>query len=1502
MWRRHVLGVLASAATVGVTAGLHAAEPGLLGWWRFDEGRGDVAGDSSGRGNDGDVYHADWVRGPFGTALRLNGEGAHVAIPELADLDGSDALTLEAWVYWEGTGRYPNIFTLGRWCPGGGLMFVSDRGCSFRLGRPGHEGWHRMRDWQEVSAALVSDFELGRWYHLVATFQRPVIRTFLDGKEVGQATWDFPVGCQGDVTIGKWSNDVGHHGLVDEARVYGRALSSEEVAAHYAAGAHGRAEAEGEPYAVIPDVVSDEPPALAMENQLARLTFDKRLRITGVLDVKTGVNLLARSSSWMTLRASGRNLRPSAFTHEGGRLTVEFGDGKAEAVVSVEARGRYFVFEVLSVEGEEVEQLTFISLLAKPSERVHAMPGLAADEKHALCLRCLNLEAQPAVGGSPPALRASCSTTYGMEGARAALVACPTPVLRPVLKDMARAEGVVYSELGGAWALDAPSNRASYMFTSGLSEANVDEWIDMARTACIPYLHFSGWYRSQGHYEPRPDLFPNGRAGLKAVIDKIHAAGLLAGMHTLTGCIQPRDSFASPRPDARLSRDRVLTLAADVGKGDVDIPLVEDPAGLDTVWNYSSHGNVVRIADELVQFRGLKTEPPYALTRCTRGAWGSEAQAHGKGTPADHLFVRYTAFQPDEKSTLVDEVAECIANTVNECGFDLIYHDGAEGMPARAYGAAKMRTAIVERFRRPIRVESSWSGLHHCWWFHSCVGAWDHPLWGLKRCIDQHCESNVRYQELSLMPAQLGWWAILGPRSHHDAERPDEVEYLCAKALGHGMSMSFQTLTPASNPWNARQGEYLRMIGRYEKLRLSGYFDEAVKARLREPRQEFRLTQADDGEWQFSPTEYLTRKVVLSDVARRRWTVANRFAAQSAGLRVQALYGAVPYDDPSGVVVAELGREDEFSGVSAAAGVKGSFAITDELVKAGQSSARFTAVNESSEPTSAWARVGKVFSPDLDFGACAALGLWVHGDGKGEVINFQLRSPRLYHGAYDEHIVTVDFEGWRYFELLLRERDAGRHYDFKWPYGWAMSICRAPLDTRHVSELNIYYNNLPRGEDVTCHISPIRALPVVKTTWANPAVTIGGRRIVFPVTMESGQTIEYRPGGGCTLRSETGAVVSRVEPEGHRPELAAGDNVAELTCETEAGPTPRAEVTVVASGEPLRGVAPGKQSLKRRLRRLDDHYLSLSAGGDVAFVRQDRQDVRRFDEDGTWSVVNETDMPEAIVELRLRVGRATPGTEYDSGISIEEFEDASAFSDQATAAPMVLGPRRRGLAKEGVTVSATCSADGGRTGRSCAVLRAESTLNDRSGWAAAVRKLPSPVDLSAAKALGVWLKGDGKAAWLKLQLRDAGGGRSDYYAGLDSNTWRYCELAEPAVGRVDMSRVAAVVLYLVSVPAKGTATCWVGGLRGLRSLPTRRVANPRLSIGDAAIGFPVTLTPGDSLVLRPPGACQLIDRAGATRALRVTGSLPNLPPGVSSVRFGCDGGLSNEVRVTMTRK
>ena len=90
---------------------------------------------------------------------------------------------------------------------------------------------------------------------------------------------------------------------------------------------------------------------------------------------------------------------------------------------------------------------------------------------------------------------------------------------------------------------------------------------------------------------------------------------------------------------------------------------------------------------------------------------------------------------------------------------------------------------------------------------------------------------------------------------------PEDMEYFCGKCLGWDWSMSLQGVTAGPTPPNARQNEYLTMLGRYERLRLERYFTEDVKARLRTPKEQFRLAQDDKGNWQFRPTDYLAHKV-----------------------------------------------------------------------------------------------------------------------------------------------------------------------------------------------------------------------------------------------------------------------------------------------------------------------------------------------------------------------------------------------------------------------------------------------------------------------------------------------------------------------------------------------------------------------------------------------------------------------------------------------------------------
>ncbi len=938
------------------------------------------------------------------------------------------------------------------------------------------------------------------------------------------------------------------------------------------------------------------PAPIVWENEYIRYEVDSAGRNQSFLDKTSGREqlILERPGWFLSIRKAGRDYTPSQCQWADGKLSAQFDKAQAQLVLAIRCQPKYLLFEIQSAT-EGIEEVRLLNLWLRPGAETSGIAGLAMDEQFAVAVRALNLKgiahvgAQPStvlagVSGKKPkgsagveaeklppriaTLSASAYQKYGLAGAKLALVACPTAEIRKNLQEMLEKEDAVRSRLGGPWALDAPENRGSYVFAT-VSEADVDAWIKLAKQAGLAQIHLISWEKSLGHYEPRQDLFPHGIEGLKTVIDKIHAAGLKAGMHILTGCISPHDPWVTPVPDPRLAVDVRFTLAEPLDEKQDRIITGEKPENLDTIWAYGGRGNVLRIGQELIQYSGLAQEPPYGFTGCRRGAFGTKPQTHQKGQPAEHLFVRYGCFLPDENSTLVEEIADVVARVFNTCGFDMIYMDGAEGMPGGWYGISRMREAIYKRLQRPVLVEAScWD--YHSWAFHSRLGAWDHPNWGLKPFIDMHCRSNETYRKNTLLPVQLGWWAILGPSRDHDAQLPDEFEYLCAKALAFDMPMSFQGISPGQKPWCARQEEYVEMLGQYERLRLTGQVPQAVRDRLKQEGQDFHLEIKPDGSWQFRPADYLAHKVTTAIPETAAWTVQNRYAQQPLRLRIQALYSVEPYDSPKAMVLAPFAAEGEFGQPAGAPGVSAEIGLSNEQVKVGQRSGRLTAKNQGDSMRGAWARLTRPFQPPLNLGSCDALGLWVHGDGQGALLNLQLTNLPQFWETADEHYIKLDFTGWRYFELPLRERDADDFHKYVWPYGHYYAVVyRSPLIRSHLSALNLYINEVPAKGSATCFLSPIKMLPTVSVKLTNPTIELNGQRLVFPVSLQSGWYLEFDGSEEAVVFDERGAVVQKLKPEGQPPQLRTGQNQLRFSCQGPDGLHHRAKITVISYGEPI---------------------------------------------------------------------------------------------------------------------------------------------------------------------------------------------------------------------------------------------------------------------------------------------------------------------------------------------
>jgi len=485
----------------------------------------------------------------------------------------------------------------------------------------------------------------------------------------------------------------------------------------------------------------------------------------------------------------------------------------------------------------------------------------------------------------------------------------------------------------------------------------------------------------------------------------------------------------------------------------------------------------------------------------------------------------------------------------------------------------------------------------------SRMGAWDHPSRSHKKFIDIHCAANESCCRMFL-PANLGWWSFktwTGPQG--EPTFSDDIEYWCAKALANDSSIEIG-VTPESFRRTPAVPRLAAIVKRYEELRRAKYFPETVKEKLRVPGDEFTLVDLEAGagfgvpasagsrdssatrtqpakagtpnltplpratkagRFQFRRVQYDKHKVLGLDGWSNEWKMTNRFGRQPLQLRIEALMSAGPYDAPGNITLADFADTSGFDKRAPNAAISAKLEPSSQCVKIGKVSGCFSATSKMTTRQGAWSSAGKTFSPPANLTGHEALGVWVHGDGKGEVLNLQLKSPsHLSHGIGD-HYIVVDFAGWRYFELV--EPEGERHADYVWPYPGGYSIYRESIRPSSVETLNLFFNNLPPKDMATCYLSPIRALPTVKAKLRNPSVTLGGKTITFPVEMESGQYLEFRSRTDCKLYGPAGEMLGDVTPQGDAPVLESGDNQVRFTCEPPAGLNPRARVSVISHGE-----------------------------------------------------------------------------------------------------------------------------------------------------------------------------------------------------------------------------------------------------------------------------------------------------------------------------------------------
>jgi len=202
----------------------------LAGWWKFDEESGKTAEDASSHNRNGTLegglsFDDDSVPGRVGNALELSGRpGACVEVEGYKGVTGTQPRTVAAWI----KTRYARGEIVAWGSDEAGKMFVfgfirshigvtPQGGYLYGNSKSDDDRWHHV-------AVVIHPAERPNLYDSATLYKDSEIETIHD---IGLLDlWPIDTGGGADVRIG-----AGFRGIIDDVRIYDRALSDEEIKA-----------------------------------------------------------------------------------------------------------------------------------------------------------------------------------------------------------------------------------------------------------------------------------------------------------------------------------------------------------------------------------------------------------------------------------------------------------------------------------------------------------------------------------------------------------------------------------------------------------------------------------------------------------------------------------------------------------------------------------------------------------------------------------------------------------------------------------------------------------------------------------------------------------------------------------------------------------------------------------------------------------------------------------------------------------------------------------------------------------------------------------------------------------------------------------------------------------------------------------------------------------------------------------------------------------------------
>lgn len=209
---------------------------------RFDDDDKDRTRDSSGKRNHGKTFNVEYAQGRIGKACALDGRTSWVQIPASRSLKLGQTFSASVWVFpYRRSGRHGRVLVKGdasdfdfamQVYPNGGpqVVFVDEAGKWWNTGRTPEANSIPVRKWTH----FVTVYD-GR---LLSVYLNGILVLTLDAQTAGPRQSNRPLNLGRFGGNGRWAYDF--KGMIDEAMIFDKPLSAEEVKRVYDLQRHDR--------------------------------------------------------------------------------------------------------------------------------------------------------------------------------------------------------------------------------------------------------------------------------------------------------------------------------------------------------------------------------------------------------------------------------------------------------------------------------------------------------------------------------------------------------------------------------------------------------------------------------------------------------------------------------------------------------------------------------------------------------------------------------------------------------------------------------------------------------------------------------------------------------------------------------------------------------------------------------------------------------------------------------------------------------------------------------------------------------------------------------------------------------------------------------------------------------------------------------------------------------------------------------------------------------------